>query len=574
MTERPQLPKSPFFLSAALLYWFENFEKLFGIGSKARAGKARRGPGFPKGGLAAFVLQIELPTQKGVLNMHKAFKKSLVFALSALMVAGLAACGGTTSSGTTAPASGSASGAAAPAGEGQVYFLNFKPEQDAAYQTIAATYTEETGVPVKVVTAASGTYEQTLRSEIVKQDAPTIFQINGPVGYNSWKDYCADLSGTELYADLNDPNLAISSGDGVYGIPFAIEGYGIIVNTKIMDAYFALDGAVAASLDDINSFDTLKAVVEDMQAKAADLGITGVFASTSLMPGEDWRWQTHLMNVPMYYEWTNNDVDITDPAQLQSITFEYNPNYQQIFDLYLNNSTIAPAMTGSKTVDDSMSEFALGECAMVQNGNWAYGQISGVEGNVVEAGDVQFIPIYTGMDGEETQGLCIGTENFFCINSQASEADQQASIDFFTWLYTSDEGKGYVTNDLGFIAPFNTFTSDEVPADPLGQQVVEWSSNDAVTNLPWDFTVFPSQQFKDDFGADLLLYAQGQEDWATVTQNVIDNWAAEEAATATDDGSASSEAAGSEAASEAASEVASEASSVASDMSAEVSSAA
>ena len=102
---------------------------------------------------------------------------------------------------------------------GSVYYLNFKPEVDEQWQEIAAAYTEETGVPVKVVTAASGTYEEVLKSEIAGSDAPTLFQINGPVGYNSWKDYCLDLTDTDLYTSLADKSGAIK-GDagGVYGV--------------------------------------------------------------------------------------------------------------------------------------------------------------------------------------------------------------------------------------------------------------------------------------------------------------------------------------------------------------------
>lgn len=66
--------------------------------------------------------------------------------------------------------------------DGSVYYLNFKPEQDAQWQELAKLYTEQTGVPVTVVTAASGNYETTLMSEIEKSDPPTLFQVNGPVG--------------------------------------------------------------------------------------------------------------------------------------------------------------------------------------------------------------------------------------------------------------------------------------------------------------------------------------------------------------------------------------------------------
>ena len=74
---------------------------------------------------------------------------------------------------------------------------------------------------MKVVTAASGNYESTLKSEIAKSDAPTLFQINGPVGYQAWKDYCANLKDTKFYQELTDKELVITGEDGgVYGVPY------------------------------------------------------------------------------------------------------------------------------------------------------------------------------------------------------------------------------------------------------------------------------------------------------------------------------------------------------------------
>ena len=359
-------------------------------------------------------------------------KRFVVVALSAVMsTVALTAC------------SSSSDDQSASDTEGSVYYLNFKPESEEQWKKIAEDYEKETGVEVKVVTAASGTYEQTLKSEIAKEDAPTLFQINGPVGYESWKEYCVDLKDTSLYSNLLNQDMAIKDGDGVYGIPYVEEGYGIIYNQAIMDKYFALDGAKAKSVDEINNFAKLKEVVEDMQAKKDQLGIDGVFASTSLAPGEDWRWQTHLANLPIYYEYKDKDV-----SNLDEIDFTYSDNFKNIFDLYINNSTCEPALLGSKTVSDSMAEFALGKAAMVQNGNWGWSQIAEVEGNTVNEDDVKFMPIYTGVEGEENQGICIGTENYFSINSKASEADQKASIEFVDWLFTSETGKNHVTNEL------------------------------------------------------------------------------------------------------------------------------
>lgn len=409
--------------------------------------------------------------------------------------------------------------------KGSVYYLSFKPEQEEQWKKIAEDYEKETGVKVKVVTAASGTYEQTLKSEIAKEDAPTLFQINGPVGYQSWKDYCLDLKDTKLYKHLLNEDMAVKDGDGVYGIPYVEEGYGIIYNNAIMEKYFKLDGAKAKSMDEINNYDKLKEVAEDMQTKKDKLGIDGVFASTSLTPGEDWRWQTHLANLPIYYEY--KDKDVTD---LDKIDFTYADQYKNIFDLYINNSTCAPTLLGSKTVSDSMAEFALGKAAMVQNGNWAWSQIAEVEGNTVKEDDVKFMPIYTGVKGEEKQGISIGTENFFSINNKASEADQKASIAFVEWLFTSETGKKHVTEELGFIAPFDTFKDAETPQDPLAKEVLRYLGNKDLYNVDWNFVSFPSQTFKDDFGSALLEYANGNLKWEDVKSKVVDEWANEKEA--------------------------------------------
>lgn len=415
----------------------------------------------------------------------------------------------------------------------EIYFLNFKPEIAEVYDKIAADYQAETGIKVKVVTAASGTYEQTLKSEVAKSDPPTIFQINGPVGYASWKDYCADLKGTNLYTYLSDPSLAVTSGEGVYGIPYVVEGYGIIYNNAIMEKYFASanKSTDVSSMDQINNFATLKAVTEDMTALKDELGIKGVFASTSLASGEQWRFQTHLANLPLYYEFKDNtEFDNTILAGLAAdeIEFKYGENYKNIFDLYVNNSTAEKGLLGSKTVNDSMAEFALGQAAMVQNGNWAWSQISGVDGNVVNEEDIKFMPIYTGVSGEEAQGLCIGTENYFAINSKVSQAKQDASVAFLEWLFSSDKGKSYITNDLGFIAPFNTFTDAEKPADPLAKEVLNWMGKESVV---WTFAAFPSEDFKNYFGDALLEYVQGGKTWDDVTTVVKDSWKSERAKT-------------------------------------------
>ncbi|MDR0783608.1 MAG: ABC transporter substrate-binding protein [Propionibacteriaceae bacterium] len=415
--------------------------------------------------------------------------------------------------------------------DGYVYFLNFKPEIADKYAAITEAYKAETGKDVKVVTAASGTYEQTLTSEIAKSQPPTIFQINGPIGCADWSDYLADLTDTEIYKHLADQSLAVSTADGVWGVPYVVEGYGIIYNDAIMRAYFALPNKAVSitSADQITSWDLLSQVVADMTANKAALGISGVFSATSLKPGDDWRWHTHMAGVPLWYEFSKDNVDLGKGTPA-TINFTYSNNMKNLFDLYINNSTTASTELGAKTVDEAMSEFAAGQSAMVQNGNWAWSQVSNVKGNTVESEDIKMLPLYMGIPGEESHGIPIGTENYLSINAKVSEASQKASLEFLTWLFSSDAGKKAVANELGFIAPFDWFSANDVPNDPLAREVMGWMTKPGIESVPWSaFMVMPSQDWKNNFGSELLLYAQGRTDWPSVTTTIKADWATQAA---------------------------------------------
>ena len=213
-------------------------------------------------------------------------KKVISLLLVAAMTAGLAAgCGSSSDSGD----SGSSEA------EGKVYYLNFKPEADDYWQELAEVYTEETGVEVTVLTAASGEYEKTLKSEMAKTDAPTLFQVNGPVGLASWKDYCYDLSDSDIAGELTDDSFALMDGDKMAGIAYVIENYGIIYNKDLLEK-------AGYTAEDITDFDSFKKVVEDITARKDELGFSA-FTSAGMDSSSDWRFKTHLANLPIYYEY-------------------------------------------------------------------------------------------------------------------------------------------------------------------------------------------------------------------------------------------------------------------------------
>ncbi|WP_077385105.1 ABC transporter substrate-binding protein, partial [Bifidobacterium animalis] len=423
-------------------------------------------------------------------------------AIAAMSLTGLAACGGSS----------------ADDGKGKVYFLNFKPEAADQWVALAKKYTDKTGVQVKVQTAASGTYEQTLKSELAKSDAPTIFQVNGPVGYQNWKGYTADLKDTGIYNELNNKDIALKDGDKVVGIPYVMETYGIIYNKDLLKKYTELPGAKIKDVKEIDSFDKLKEVADDMQAKKDQLGIKGAFTSAGFDSSSDWRFKTHLANIPLSYEFKEDGVT----TQPETIKGTYLPNFKNIFDLYLKDSTTAPSQLSSKTGDDANSEFALGEAAFYQNGTWAWTDLQKAG---MKPDQVGMLPIYIGAKGEENQGLATGSENYLCINAKASEADQKASKDFLNWVVTSDEGIKALSEDMGFTTPFKTF--DKVKSDnPLVEEAVE-DSNSGKEQVAWNFTMMPSEEWKNQLGQAMLAYAQGNGSWDDVQKAFVDNWKTE-----------------------------------------------
>ena len=444
-------------------------------------------------------------------------KKFLAVCLSALTVTGmLAGCGGA-KDGDTSSAGAEKKGSSA---EGSVYYLNFKPEIADQWEEIAAKYTEETGVPVKVKTAASNQYEQTLKSEMAKDEAPTLFQVNGPVGLATWKNYCYDLSDSDVYKDVESDDYILKDGDAVDGIAYVIETYGLIYNKALLNKYFELPDASIKSIDELNNFQALKTAAEEIQAHKDDLGVEGAFTSAGMDSSSDWRFKTHLANLPIYYEYKADGIDSTD-----AIKGTYLDNYKQIWDLYLNNSTCEPSMISSKTGDDAASEFSLGEAVFYQNGTWAYNDI---KDNEVADEDMGMLPIYIGVDGEENQGLCTGSENYWCVNKNASEEDIQATLDFMKWVVESDEGRDMLANEMGFVTPFTTF-SDYLPDNPLVKANAEYTEA-GKTPVSWNFTTMPSENWKNNLGGALLNYAQGTGAWDSVQTAFVDGWAEEYAA--------------------------------------------
>lgn len=426
------------------------------------------------------------------------FKRILAVLLAAMMIFALAACSSTPTEEETTET-------------GSVYWLNFKPEIDETLQTLAAKYTEETGVEVKVVTAASGTYSQQLTAEMDKSNPPTLFVIGNQQGVKEWKDYALDLTDTAIAKELNTDAYNLYDEDGkLVSIGYCYECYGIIANPDLIEE-------AGYTMDDITNFDGLKKVAEDIHARADELGFDA-FSSSDMDDSSSWRFTGHMANLEYYYE-SKDDGGWTEcPAELSG---DYMENYKNLYDLCINNSLTDPAdlATGGH---DAQNEFKTGQAAFYVNGSWEYAAV------VESVPNATMIPYYCGVEGEEKAGLNCGTENCWAVNAKVSEADQKATIDFMVWLVTNADASAAMVEQLG-IMPYknacestNGFLNDAAEYTADGCYVMDW-----VTNY---------QPNVDDYRAALVSalnqYNADQSDanWAQVETAFVDGWATQYAA--------------------------------------------
>lgn len=456
-------------------------------------------------------------------------KKKLVSALlcSAMVATMFAGCGSDKETG--AKAGGTEAGTTVEAGEGSVYLLNFKPETDQAWQDLAATYTEQTGVDVTVVTAADGQYKTTLQSELAKSDAPTIFTIGSKSDAQEWADYTYDLSDSALYSHLTDKSLAIENDGIIAGVANCYECYGLIYNKTILQNYIDnYEGAVISSIDEIDNFDTLKAVCEDINSnvdainEACGTELTEAFASSGLDSGSNWRFSGHLAGIELYYEFKDAGCDLV--AGQSEITGKYLDNFKNVWDLYVNTSAADKATLDSGALN-AEEELGMGEAVFYQNGDWEYAAFSNPEnGYLVTTDDLSMMPIYFGVD-DANEGLAVGTENYWAVNSKASQEDIDSTLAFLEWVITSDEGRTAINTEMGLTAPFDTFTGDFASQNGFAAMANEYAAA-GKTSVAWSFNATPAvDDWRADVIAPLTEYTERGGSWDDVATAFVDQWA-------------------------------------------------
>lgn len=393
--------------------------------------------------------------------------------------------------------------------QAEVYFLNYRAELDDEWRDLAKEYTELTGINVKVLTAATGTYDVVLKSELGKEIVPTLFNVTGYHMLKEYKDICYDLSNTDVYGELTSEAYALKDGNSVLGLAYTLETYGLITNKKLL-------GEAGYSVDQIKSFEDLKNISEDIASRSEELGFTA-FTSAGMGLSSDWRFKTHLANLPIYYEYQTDGIGYTS-----AIKGIYLDNYRAIFDLYINNSTCDGAVLEDMENSDSLNEFLNEEAVFYQNGSWTYGDLrnSGMSDD-----DITMIPIYFGVGDEASQGLCSGSENFWCVNKEASSEDIKATLDFLYWCVTSEYGTDSLANEMGFDIPY----AKAVESNNFFIKIDAANTVSGLKPVTWTFDTIPSEYWKNNLGYALTEYAKDptDENWDEVENNFVAGWATE-----------------------------------------------
>ena len=390
--------------------------------------------------------------------------------------------------------------------KGRVYWLNFKPESDEVLQEVAKMYTEETGVEVKVLTAASGTYNQTLLAEMDKAEAPTLFVIGNQNAVKEWKDYALNLKDSAIAKELNTDAYNMYDADGnLVSIGYCYECYGIIVNPTLIEK-------AGYKMDDLKNFEGLKKVAEDIHKRAKELGFDA-FSASDMDDSSSWRFTGHMANLEYYYESRDAGGWKECPAEIKGTYME---NFKNLYDLCINNS-MTPAKELATGGHDAQNQFKTGKAAFYVNGSWEYSAVAEAVPNAT------MIPYYAGVKGEEKAGLNCGTENYWAINSKVSKADQKATMDFMVWCVTNEEAsrklvdtfgvmpyKSAAESTNGFLAAANKYSAD-------GCYVMDWATN-YQPNV---------DEYRKALVSALNAYNANQTEanWAEVKTAFVDGWA-------------------------------------------------
>jgi raffinose/stachyose/melibiose transport system substrate-binding protein len=375
-----------------------------------------------------------------------------------------------------------------------------KVEIDAALQEYAAEFSKEAGYNVKVITAGgSSDYNTALKAEFASGKEPDIFVIEGPTGYELYKDKIADLTGEEW---TEYTAAAYMDGDKVVGFPVAVEGYGMAYNKDILDKA----GIDPATLTNVDAY---QAAFEKLDSMKEELGLDAVVSMVAgTAPGMTWVTGLHNFNVYLTVGLDRNDTSIIDQVLEGKVDEDRFHAYCEYVALIFKYSD--PEMLLNGTQDMQLAAFANGKTAFYHQGNW-------MDPNIV-ALNVDFPMAYAphAFLHEDTDGILVNAPSWYVVNANAGNVEQ--ATDFLNALALTEAGQDYMVNKAAMVPAFTNVTLE--PATPLSKSVMEW--NAAGKTYSWQQYKLPDGFGMGTLGAIYELLASGAIDEPTFEQMMKD----------------------------------------------------
>jgi raffinose/stachyose/melibiose transport system substrate-binding protein len=337
----------------------------------------------------------------------------------------------------------------------KIIVFQSKVEISDQLEACAEAYQAETGVEVEVWGTTGDDYLQQLKIKLGNNQGPTVFSLAPGSESEELKAYLTDLSDLSFVGDIS-ANMANEIDGKVVGIPYTMEGFGMVYNKNLIDA---------SKVTDFNSFAAMLA-----EQKAA--GINGFSLSQ-----ESYFLIGHILNTPFALQ--ADAESYINQLVAGEVKMQDTPEFVEFgkFMEAIRENTNNPLEVN---YDTETGDFATGKTASIHQGNWCYGMFADYDVTF----DMGMMPLP--ISGNDKIAASVPT--CWYVNSQAAADEIQAGKDFLNWLYTSETGKKYLMEEFGFIPVLTTMESPKL--DPLSQSVSEYAA--AGKTISWPMSKWPA----------------------------------------------------------------------------------
>ncbi|MDR1420791.1 MAG: extracellular solute-binding protein [Treponema sp.] len=319
----------------------------------------------------------------------------------------------------------------------------------------ARAYSAERGIEAEVWGTTGDDYYQRLRTRIANNQGPSLFSLAPGSEVVQMANYLETMDNLPFINDIA-ASLVIRDGARPVGIPYTMEGFGIVYNKSLINPA------------EVKNYDSFVKMLKDKKAK----GINGFGLSQ-----ESYFLIGHILNHPFAVrpdmeafmeKLSKGEVKMADTQEFR----EFARFYAAIRDNSYNPLEV--------NYDRECGDFATGKTAAIHQGNWAYGMFSDYDIGF----EMGLLPFPLGGNDR----LAVSVPAAWCVNSQIPPTERALAKDFLTWLYTSSTGTRFITEEFGFIPVVKGIAGGRL--DPLSAEVSRYASEGKT--IPWATNLYPA----------------------------------------------------------------------------------